>query len=546
MSLGAALYAGTSGLRVHGEKMNVIGHNLANVSTIGYKASRMDFEDAMYQSISTAAGADQVGRGASISAVLTDFSQGSMESTNVSTDLAISGKGFFIVSPKGIDKEYYTRAGNFRFDKDGYLVDPHGYVVQGWKVKHEDIARPATTTSSVTTQGSTVNIVGSYGDIRLENFQSPPQATQYVQIIANLNSQSEEKAIDSSNPFFAMFEKWDATQDTPLGDNLYSYQTTLKVYDENGSPHDLTIYFDKVEANVSNATAGYQYWEYMVTVNPDEDNRSFWTSAPDTTKKGILMIGTLTFDSGGNLIGQSAYTIQDSDTSTAGMQVGGSGDPNSLDAWTPAQFNTEGYPIFTANFLGNEDADATNMENAKNIALDFGAYSQSLTWTSTNDASSVGTDASNLPNFQDMKIGALSVTSYSSPSTTYSQAQDGYPAGDLESISVSRDGVITGHYSNGQVLELYALTLANFNNPEGLRREGGNLFIETRESGTALTGLPNTAGLGSIASNSLEQSNVDMAEEFVKMITTQKGFQANARTITTTDTLLDEVIRLVR
>jgi len=545
MSLGAALYAGTSGLRVHGEKMNVIGHNLANVSTTGYKASRMDFEDAMYQSISTASGVDQVGRGASISAVLTDFSQGSMESTNVSTDLAISGKGFFIVSPKGEDKEYYTRAGNFRFDKDGYLVDPHGYVVQGWRVEQEDIAQAATTTSSAATLTSSVNIVGSYGDIRLENFQSPPQATQYVQIIANLNSQSEEKAISTTHPFFAMFEKWDATQDPPLGDNLYSYQTTLKVYDENGSPHDLTVYFDKVEANVSNATAGYQYWEYMVTVNPDEDNRSFW-SATDT-KKGILLTGTLTFDSAGNLIGQSAYTIQDNDTSTPGMQVAGAGgDPNSLDAWTPAQFNIEGYPIFTANFLGNQDADATNMENAKNIALDFGAYSQLLAWTSSNDASTVGTDASNLPTIQDMKIGALSVTSYSSPSTTYTQAQDGYPAGDLESISVSREGVITGHYSNGQVLELYALTLANFNNPEGLRREGGNLFIETRESGTALTGLPNTAGLGSIASNSLEQSNVDMADEFVKMITTQKGFQANARTITTTDTLLDEVIRLVR
>ncbi|GAB6161880.1 flagellar hook protein FlgE [Desulfothermus naphthae] len=548
MSLGAALYAGTSGLEVHGEKMNVIGHNLANVGTIGYKASRMDFEDAMYQSITTASGADQVGRGASISAVLTDFSQGSMESTNVSTDLAINGKGFFIVSPKGEELEYYTRAGNFRFDKEGYLVDPHAYVLQGWRVEQENIAQAATTTASVSNEGTSVNTVGSYGDIRLENFQSPPQATQYVQIIANLNSQSEEKAISTTDPFFAMFEKWDATQDPALGDNLYSYQTTLKVYDENGSPHDLTVYFDKVEENVSNTTAGYQYWEYMVTVNPDEDNRSFW-SATDT-KKGILMIGTLTFDSAGNLIGQSAYTIQDaqeddpSNPATQGMQL--SGDPNDLNTWTPAQFNIEGYPILTANFLGNQDADATNSPNAKNIALDFGAYSQSLAWTSSNDASTVGTDASNLPTIQDMKIGALSVTSYSSPSTTYTQAQDGYPAGDLESISVNRDGVITGHYSNGQVLDLYVITLANFNNPEGLRREGGNLFIETKDSGTALTGLPTTAGLGSIASNSLEQSNVDMAEEFVKMITTQKGFQANARTITTTNTLLDEVIRLGR
>ncbi len=265
-------------------------------------------------------------------------------------------------------------------------------------------------------------------------------------------------------------------------------------------------------------------------------------------KKGVLMIGTLTFDSAGNLIGQSAYTIKDTDTSTPdSIDLTDSNNPGNLQNWQPADFNIEGYPICTANFLGNEGGDATNMENAKNIALDFGAYSQSASWPAgTGNADGVGTNAQNLPSFEDMKIGALSVTSYSSASTTYTQAQDGYPAGDLESISVSRDGVITGHYSNGQVLELYAVTLANFNNPEGLRREGGNLFLETRESGTALTGLPTTAGLGSISSNSLEQSNVDMSEEFVKMITTQKGFQANARTITTTDSLLNEVVQLVR
>ncbi len=553
MPLGAALYAGTSGLKVHGEKMNVIGHNLANVSTIGYKASRMDFEDALYQSITTAAGADQVGRGAAIGAILTDFSQGSLESTNVSTDLAIGGKGFFIVSPKGEDIQYYTRAGNFRFDKDGYLVDPHGYVVQGWRVQQENIAQAASDKISKTDQSNAVNIVGSYGDIRLENFQSPPQATQYVQIIANLDSQSEEKSVDSTNPFFAMYNRWDATQETPLGDNAYAYQTTLKVYDENGSPHDLTVYFDKVEQYVSNATAGYQYWEYMVTVPPDEDKRLFWNSATDVSKKGVLMIGTLTFDSSGNLISQTAYTIKDtqpddpSDPTTLGMQLSDANNPGNLRNWQLADFSVEGYPIFTPNFTGASDADATNMTNAKNIALDFGMYNQSTTWTgSSQTADAIGSDASQLPTFQDGKIKALSITNYSSASTTYSQSQDGYPAGDLQSISVSRDGVITGHYSNGQVLELYALTLANFNNPEGLRREGGNLFSETRESGDALTGLPGTAGLGIISSNSLEQSNVDMAEEFVRMITTQKGFQANARTITTTDTLLNEVINLVR
>ncbi len=548
MSLGGALYSGTSGLKVHGEKMNVIGNNLANVSTIGFKASRMDFEDALYQSVTTASGADQVGRGAAIGTILTDFSQGSMESTNVSTDLAIGGKGFFIVSPKGEDLEYYTRAGNFRFDKEGYLVDPHGYVLQGWRVESENKAQAASSTSSASQAGTSVRTVGSYGDIRLENFQSPPQATQYVQIIANLNSQSEDKAVSSTDPFFSMYSYWDSNSSKPLGDNLYSYQTTLKVYDENGSPHDLTIYFDKVDSHATNTTSGYQYWEYMVTVPPDDDNRLFWQNATDTTKKGVLMIGNLTFDSSGHLIRQSAFTIKDNDTTTPDtIDLTDPNNPGDLSNWQPADFNIEGYPILTANFLGNAGADATNMTNAKNVAIDLGAYSQSLSWQNAPaNASAIGTDASQLPTFGDMKSGALSVTSYSSPSTTYTQSQDGYPAGDLESIAVSRDGVITGHYSNGQVLELYALTLANFNNTEGLRREGGNLFIETRDSGTALTGLPGAAGLGTISSNSLEQSNVDMAEEFVKMITTQKGFQANSRTITTTNSLLDEVIRLIR
>ncbi|MFP4657699.1 MAG: flagellar hook-basal body complex protein, partial [Desulfonatronovibrionaceae bacterium] len=138
------------------------------------------------------------------------------------------------------------------------------------------------------------------------------------------------------------------------------------------------------------------------------------------------------------------------------------------------------------------------------------------------------------------------MTNYSTGSTTIFQSQDGYGPGYLENISVDRDGVLTGNYSNGQVLELYALTLADFNNEYGLNREGGNLFSETRSSGPALTNLAGTGGLGTVASNSLEQSNVDLATEFVKMITTEKGFQANSKTITTTDNLLSTLINLKR
>ena len=141
---------------------------------------------------------------------------------------------------------------------------------------------------------------------------------------------------------------------------------------------------------------------------------------------------------------------------------------------------------------------------------------------------------------------ALSSTQYASASTTVFQTQDGYATGFLQDIAADVDGVITGHYSNGQILELYRVALANFNNPWGLSKEGGNLFRATRASGDPTTGHPGTNGMGRIAPNSLEQSNVDIATEFVKMITIERGFQANSKIITTTDSMLAELINLKR
>jgi flagellar hook protein FlgE len=141
---------------------------------------------------------------------------------------------------------------------------------------------------------------------------------------------------------------------------------------------------------------------------------------------------------------------------------------------------------------------------------------------------------------------ALSTSQYASASTTVFQSADGYGAGDLQSVSVATDGVITGQYSNGQVLPLYRVALAKFQNEQGLYKVGGNLFRETRLSGDPITGQPGTNGLGSISPNSLEQSNVDLATEFVKMITTQRGYQANSKIITTIDQMLSEVIQLKR
>lgn len=555
MSLSASLFSGITGLGAHGERMSVIGNNIANVNTVGFKSTRMFFEDAISQDISTSQGVGQVGRGVRVGAIYSDFGQGSFETTNESTDLAIGGNGFFVVKPKNEQTSYYTRAGNFRFDKDGYLVDPHGYVLQGWQVDETSLSVSSQVDDSSASAGT--RIKGVPTDIRLNNFQSPPKATSRVNVFTNLDSGERDNSVDVTDPFFAMAKNWNATQDPPLGESTYAYQTTLKVYDENGSSHNVSVYYDPV--TMSNS-GGKQVWEYIVTIDPEEDGRIISNaSGPvylrDTSAAGMLAMGTISFNSAGEMENMSTFMLQS----------GAVPDPanlRSLSNWSlPNNFSQNGYPVLDANFLSVSNASFVNSSqvNSANVLmeLNFGLRNPAGSWTTppappyttagsyTGQAPN-GTTMSQLPGFADTERAALATTSYAQGSTTLDQSQDGYTAGFLQNLSVDRDGVITGRYSNGQVLELFVVTLANFNNNAGLRRDGGNLFTETRESGSAITNRPNSAGLGGIASNSLEQSNVDLAQEFVKMITTQRGFQANSKVITTTDSMLGELIMLKR
>ncbi len=557
MSLASSLYAGITGLTVHGERMQVIGNNLANVSTTGFKGARMHFEDLISANVATANGTAQMGRGVRIASIYTDFGQGAFETTNEATDLAIGGSGFFRVSPRNEEDTYYTRAGVFRFDNDGYLVDPHGYVLQGWEIEQ--------TSASAASSGSlsslkTTKVKGAITDVRLENFQSPPQATGQISIITNLDPSDTSRTNNTASPYFALFETWDGldsdNDDQFLPDTAYSYSTSLKVYDEIGTSHTVTAYFDQVDLSDS---GGYSVWEYLITVPPGEDGRIFnedgsvWRMS-ETSHAGLLMTGTLTFRAG-QLIGQSAFTYK----SDAAADVGALGN------WTSARFSSRGYPLMTANFLGASSASVTNASEASPFEINFGMRNTATISTSNytagwdvagggtlaSNAAMVGTDITNvtttLPNFSSASISALSTQNFDTGgSSTLFQSQDGYAAGILQSVSVSREGVLSGRYSNGQMLELYKLTLATFNNQWGLKREGGNLFSETVNSGQALTGFAGNNGKGTIDGNSLEMSNVDMATEFVRMITTQRGFQANTKVITTTDSMLGEVIAMKR
>jgi flagellar hook protein FlgE len=458
-----------SGLKTFEKKMRVTANNVANVNTSGFKASRATSQDVLNETVTTTAGTAQVGLGTAIADISNSFSQGSFESTDSPTDLAIGGKGFFVVrNPDNPDDEFYTRTGNFRFDEDGNLTTPSGYITKGWPV---DANGQAT---------------GSIGDIALSSLTSTPSQTTSATVVANLDSNAT-----SNTATLELAWNGNDPNGTYMTSGTYEHQTTFDVYDSLGNTHDITVYFDP--AGSTNT------WEFVVTSDPTEDMRA--TAEGDGL--GLLARGTVMFNASGTItdMNLSAYN------GTASISTPGN--------WTPVSPSPDGHLTLSPTFVNG---------TPMTVDLDFG--------TRFNSTTSVWEPES------------LSTNQYAQASTTVFQSANGYGSGALQSISVDTDGVITGRYSNGEVIPLFQLALADFQNPHGLRNEGGNLFRETRESGAPVTGSPSTQGLGSISPNSLEQSNVDIAREIVSTITTQRGFQANAKAIKIADEMWESVIDL--
>ena len=267
MSLSSSLYTGTSGLKNMGNGMQVVGNNIANTNTVGFKSGRSTFSDTLYESVATQAGSAQMGRGMAVGSVTNNFDQGSFESTGNTTDLSIGGDGFFIVRQAGTENDYYTRAGNFYFDASGQLVNQEGYIVQGWNLDPES-----------------GEDVGAIGDLVLEAFTSAPKASTEVTAITNLDADAISQAVVLSNV-------WNAAADTYISSSAYEYQTTVSVYDSLGSSHDITIYYDKKTGTE---------WEYVVTCNPEEDNRNL---VQETDSLGLLARGTILFsESSGDIL----------------------------------------------------------------------------------------------------------------------------------------------------------------------------------------------------------------------------------------------------
>ncbi|MDH4262090.1 MAG: flagellar hook protein FlgE [Spirochaetia bacterium] len=459
------LYSGVSGLKNHQVRMDVIGNNISNVNTTGFKSERVMFNDLISQTISGAAeprdnvggvNPKQVGLGMNIASIDKLMFQGSLQTTGKGTDVAITGEGFFIVADG--DKKFYTRAGNFDVDKKGSLVNPaDGLKVQGWNAQ-------------IDANGNRfINTAGTVQDLNIPLFsKEPAKETTFVVYKSNLNARAEAMPSDATDE-----QRYKMIANVPP-EQRRGHLTSKMVYDDQGNEHNLKIFMWKSDMNRWTASVAMSDSEQM---SVDVVGKNQNTAVPNNKRF------ELNFSPDGKLT-----SVSD------GVDIENNGQLN-----VNISFRTPGEPA------------------PKTIQLRMGT------------------------------AGAVDgVTQYASDFTTKAIDQDGYKMGYMEAFAIDSSGTITGTFSNGMKQQLGQIAMANFNNAAGLEKAGSSYFTQSNNSGTAMIGESGIAGLGAIHAGMLEMSNVDLADQFTDMIVTQRGFQANSRSITTADQMLQELLSLKR
>lgn len=419
--MGMAMLTAVTGLQSHQRRLDVIANNIANVNTVGYRSSRVLFQDLFSQllrggsaPVGNFGGSNpqQVGLGVRIASIDVNHQQGSLLSTGVSSDLAIQGNGFFVLSDG--QKTAYTRDGSFDLNSNGLLIDPAtGMRVQGYLADDTGVINTDRPPQDISIP------IGSAGIVR---------STTNVYLIGNLNANAP-------------------TTPTPT-----TVTRTVEVYDSLGTARLVTLSFTKQATPANQWAWGASY-----------DGNSVGNGVLTFSTSGTLPLGTV-----------GTVTIPGALMNTNGSQ------PNDL------TFN-----------------------------IDFTEITQLATDSTTGSDVTV-------------------------------RSQDGFPRGVLESFNIGANGEIVGVFSNGLTRVFAQVALATFSNVGGLVRDGNNMFLETPASGVAQVGPPRSGSRGTVSGGVLESSNVDLGTEFSSLIVTQRGFQANARTITAADTLLQETVNLGR
>lgn len=600
MSIIQAMLAGSSALSNYGEAMTVIGNNLANANTTAFKGSRTTFEDVLIQTVGVSGtrSSTQIGTGVGLAGVDQNMNQGSFSSTNSVIDMAIDGRGYFMVKDPGTDASdvllpptssdedtFYTRAGDFQQTKSGMLVANNGLVLQGWKMAVDG-----------TLESTTI------ANVDLSEFETaPPQASTLVDVGLSLSADAQV-ITDSLHSTY-----------NPNDASSFNHSTTVRVYDSLGKGHNVDLHFKKLADKPAQVADGGTLGTIDFALTDDASTTFTFTDSTGTTvtadavsfsagNNAAFDLSTLTvggaalaltsgtsYDIGytvstGAMAGISGtdsvgevprntwewHTAVDTDELIAGHK--GTGNLTAVDTTTgnvravnttgatagyqvgrlsfdeQGRLKQEGSTPITFNFY---DTATASTAEAQEILFDFGG-AIGVNGDSTNDYSKQSTDlvyntaSSAVTAELTSNTGRDKTVQFAGEFATRELSQNGYSSGFLDNLQVGQDGVVFGTYTNGTSRPMYKIALVDFSNESGLEQIGANLFGKTNISGEPLIGVPQSGRLGSIVNFTLEQSNVDMSNEFVNMISTQRAFQANSRIVSVADGMLEELISLKR
>ena len=554
-----SLLTGISGLRGHQKMLEVVGNNLANLNTTSFKASRVLFSDLMYEvqrgASSSSSGllgsvnAVQIGTGSRLSQVDRDFQQGNLEASGKPTDLAIDGSGFFVT--KSGNNTLFTRAGAFSLDERGYLADPAtGNLVQ----RFGTLGDPDGVNPTFQTPGDTGIYIPLGASIA-------GKATQLVSLAGNLSSLAKvpvAQRIATVSPFLSGgIPVTTATRLIDLDNNSPKYvdgdiiNFTGKKSD--GNAPDVANYTiaDASTATVGDLIAAINSAFSGTTVTLETDGSL--TAIDEQT--GPSKLNIVLADSDGNVgksqFGQHQFVIK---------AIGRDGDKVSreVEFYDAAGAAHSVSLEFTRqvdeswNMLASMDAsDGVILDGEVNgiTFLDDGTFAQVL-GSGTGDANIefrfTGQQATQTMDLSFGVPGTINGLAQLGTSSALEVSQDGFSPGKLSDVNIDTDGTVFGLASNGLQIALGQMAVATFRNVNGLSAVGGNYFQASLASGNPEVGTPLSGGRGALRSGQLEGSNVDLALEFTRLIIAQRGFSANARTITVTDRVLEELTNIIR
>lgn len=506
-----SMFAGVSGLKAHQIRMDVIGNNIANVNTAGYKSSRATFQEMLSQMIRSATAPtelrggtnpQQVGLGTSLGSIDVKHTQGNTQSTGYLTDLAIEGDGFFVLG-EGENRQY-TRAGMFGLDNgtEGNFVSlVNGQRVLGYRADN-------------------------MGEIDLHSALEP----LYISASDTISPRATTRITFAGNL-----------------DNRYSLdqsvRRTIQVFDSRGREQTIIVGFHQQGDNEWGWDASWQLISTPIPAHESslEDNAQYLVH----NQKMYQVPADFDF---------KAYLDDPSSFQTGDFEVVAASDDGRL--WKDTSVHENRFE-FEKGLENGAKVNASGAEGTLFLSHEDIIVSKEDAYTikfgSDGSYSGLNIEESNVISLEPENANPLSITLEFTQLTQYADTftgkflnQNGYANGALESYAIDQNGVIVGSFSNGLTRNLGQIALARFTNPAGLMRGGSTMFLETPNSGTAQIEAAGQPGYGTISPSSLEMSNVDLSEEFTEMIITQRGFQANSRIITSSDEMLQELVNLKR